>query len=375
MRIAYFDCRSGISGDMTLGALIDAGAQPDLLQRTVSALGLADEVQIALSHQERGHLGGVRVEVRVQGARARNLTELTSVVAAAPIPEPVRQSALGALGRLGEVEAAIHGLPAEKLHLHELGGADTLVDLVGAFWLLDDLGPEQVYASPLPAPRPPHSAPATLRLLAGSGAVLEPDSREEELVTPTGAAILTQVARFSRPALTLERAGWGLGSRPTPGNALAVWIGEGVGAQSEICVLEANLDDMAPNLIAALAEDLMKMGARDVSVGAVTMKKGRPGHLLAVMVEPEDEVRLAHVMLERSTTLGVRASTARRHLAARRWIEVATEFGPVRVKVKELGGRVLDVAAEYEDARRLGGDVALIMRRATEAARRQLELP
>jgi uncharacterized protein (TIGR00299 family) protein len=373
-RIAYFDCPSGISGDMTLGALLDAGADRSLLDAAVDALGLTREVRIDVRREERGHLGGIRVEVTCGDGPPRNLPELLRVVGTASLPARVRGRALDALGRLGRAEAGVHGRPIEELHLHELGGADTLVDLVGSFWLLESLDVDDVCASPLPAPTGRHSAPGTLRVLAGTGAVLQPDERRAELVTPTGAAILATVARFERPALALERVGYGLGARPDPFNATALWLGTPVPEAATITVVEANLDDMAPNLLAALTEDLMAAGALDVSVLPALMKKGRPGHLLTVLAEPARARDLAGMVLRHSTTMGVRMSPATRLVAGRRFIEVETGSGRVRVKVKELDGRPVDVAPEYEDCRRLGGDLAAVMRRAAQAAREELGL-
>ncbi len=375
MTLAYFDCPSGISGDMTLGALLDAGGDRAILEAAVEALGLAREVTIEVRHEERGHLGGTRVLVACAEGPARNLPELERTVAAAELPPAVREQALDAVRRLGAAESLIHGLPADQVHLHELGGADTLVDLVGAFWLLESLGVGAVHASPLPAPRAPRTAPATARVLAGTGAVLEPDDRDLELVTPTGAVILAVAAHFERPAMRIDRVGYGIGARELPGNALTVWLGEPVAEAAAVSLVQTNLDDMAPNLLAALVEDLMEAGALDVTVVPALMKKGRPGHLVEVMAEPADADRLAGMLLRRTTTLGVRVSGARRIVAGRRMIEVETPFGRVRVKVKELEGRAVDVAPEYEDCRRLGGPrVAAVMRVAAQAARQELGL-
>ncbi|HEY4866032.1 MAG TPA: nickel pincer cofactor biosynthesis protein LarC [Candidatus Dormibacteraeota bacterium] len=373
-RIAYFDCPSGISGDMALGALLDAGAERSLLDAAVEALGLAGEVRIQTRREERGHLGGVRVAVEWDEGASRTFPELRKRVRDADLPEVVRDRALEALDRLGRAESAVHGLPIERLHLHELGGADTLVDLVGAFWLLDSLGVGAVYASPLPAPGGRFTAPGTLRVLAGTGATLEPDERRAELVTPTGAAILATVARFERPRLALEAIGYGLGARPDPGNAVALWLGQPVEETATVSVIETNLDDMAPNLLAALTEDLLAAGALDVTITPVLMKKGRPGQQLSVLADPARAQELARMVMARSTTLGLRMTPATRLLAGRRVIEVETGMGRVRVKVKELEGRPVDVAPEYEDCRRLGGDVAVVMRLAAEAARRELGL-
>src|SRR6185312_6424482 len=292
MTIAYFDCFSGISGDMTLGALIDAGADRALLDATVEALGLGDEVTTAVRREHRGHAGGTRVLVEVRDRVERKVPALREVIAGSGAPEIVRRPALRALDRLAAAEAKLHGASEDELHLHELGGADTLVDLVGAFWLLNSLDVTRVYASRLPAPRGragemPLPGPASVRVLEGTGAVFEVTDQSRELVTPTGAAILAASALFSRPAMQLRSIGYGIGTRDVPGNALAVWIGEEVASETGVTMIETNLDDMAPNLLAALCEDLIAAGALDVSVTPALMKKGRSGHLVNVMAPPE----------------------------------------------------------------------------------------
>jgi uncharacterized protein (TIGR00299 family) protein len=369
---------------MTLGALIDAGGERQLLEDAVNVLGLSQEVELDFRREARGHLTGVRVVVDVRYGRTRNLPELERTVAEAELPARVRDLSLGAIARLGAAEARIHGLPAEQVHLHELGGADTLVDLVGSFWLLDSLGVEAVYASPLPAPRGllgelPLPAPAALRVLEGSGAVLEPDPGGRELVTPTGAAILAACARFERPAMTLDRVGYGIGAKERPANALAVWLGQAAAEAGSVTVLETNLDDMPPNQVAALVEDLMGAGALDVSVTPALMKKGRPGHLISVLAEPSRSAALTQLLLTHSTTLGLRMTRADRVIAARRTVQIETELGPARVKVKEVGGTAVDLTPEYEDCRRLakqsGLDLRRVMRLVERTARERLGLP
>lgn len=368
--IAYFDCFSGISGDMVLGALLDAGGSAETLEHAVRSLALEDEVGLKVGRASRGHLSGSRVEVTLGKGRSRNLPELLRVVSAAALPARVKQRSLEALRRLGAAEARLHGVPVEELHLHELSGADTLVDLVGAFWLLEELQVEEVYCSPLPAERSqagrelPLPAPAALELLAEAGAVLEPVERSLELVTPTGAAIIAVTARFERPALRPRRIGYGAGGRDLPGNLLRVWLGETVPLASgeSVTVIETNLDDMAPNLLGALAEDLLAAGALDVSVAPVLMKKGRPGHVVTVLAGDEKAEALAEQLLRSSTTLGVRLTTARRLLAERRLIEVETELGRARVKLKIVAGEVIDAAPEYEDCRRLARTSGLELR-------------
>ena len=249
------------------------------------------------------------------------------------------------------------------------------MDVVGSFWLLDALGVAAVFGSPLPAPRGvagglPLPAPAALRVLEGTGAVFEPDEGGRELVTPTGAAILAACARFERPSMSIDRVGYGVGARDRPANALAVWLGEEAAEAGTVTVLETNLDDMPPNQVAALAEDLMAAGALDVTVTPALMKKGRPGHLLRVLVDPSRAAPMTQQLLLRSTTLGLRVTQAGRVIAARRLVEVETELGRARVKVKEVGGKPVDLTPEYEDCRRLARESGLDLRRVTRLVER-----
>ena len=383
MTIAYFDCFAGISGDMALGALVDCGADPSVLDAAVETLRLGNEVTIEVRREARGHAGGTRVLVGVTDRVERTLPGLRRVVEDSDAPAAVKTPALGAINRLARVEAELHGMPEEKVHLHELGGADTLIDVVGAFWLLHALDVRQVYASPLPAPRGlkggmPLPAPATLRVLEGTGAILQPSDELRELVTPTGAAILAAAATFERPAMSLRRVGYGIGTHDTPGNVLAVWIGDEVATEKGVTLVETNLDDMAPNLIAALCEDLMAAGALDVAVVPALMKKGRPGHLLTIMSRPDLVAKLSDHVLRHSTTLGIRLTPVDRVIAGRRVIEVKTPIGDAHVKVKDLDGRAVDVAPEYEDCRRIsretGQDLREVIRVVADAARRDLGL-
>ena len=383
MTIAYFDCFAGISGDMILGALIDAGADRTVLDSTVGVLGLRDEVTIDVRREHRGHVGGTRVAVTAEQHAPRSVSVLRDVVERAEIPVEVKQRAVRAIDLLSTVEAELHDEDATSIHLHELSGADTLIDLVGAFWLLRSLSIGQVYASSLPAPRGrmglmPLPAPASVRVLAGRGAVFEATEESVELVTPTGAVVLAVAADFRRPAIKLSSIGYGIGARPTPGNALAVWVGEEVGAETGVTMIETNIDDMAPNLLGALSEDLFVAGALDVTITPSLMKKGRPGHLLAVTAKPEDVAGLTDFLLRHSTTLGVRLAPVERIIAARRIQEVKTVLGTARVKVKELGGTPVEVAPEYEDCRQLakehGLDLREVMRVVGEAARKELGL-
>jgi uncharacterized protein (TIGR00299 family) protein len=383
MTIAYFDCFAGISGDMTLGALIDSGANRELLDAAIEALGLGDEVTIDVRHETRGHVGGTRVIVETVDRVERTVPALRAVVEDADAPEKVKSPTLDAIDRLARAESRLHGWPKDQVHLHELGGADTLVDLMGAFWLLHGLDVDQIFSSALPAPRGrmgpmPLPAPASVRVLEGTGAIFERTDETRELVTPTGAAILAAAARFERPPMSLRSIGYGIGTRDTPGNALAIWIGERIESTSGVTLIQTNIDDMAPTLIAALCEDLMEAGALDVSVTPALMKKGRAGHLITVMSAPELVAQLTEHLLLHSTTLGVRMTTAERVTAQRRIIEIQTPLGSAHVKVKELGGKPLEVAPEYEDCRRIsrqtGTDLREVMRLVADVARKELGL-
>ena len=383
MSAVYFDCFAGISGDMVLGALIDAGGDRSVLEATVEALRLGHEVGVVVRHEQRGHLGGTRVVVDVRRESPRTVPALRAALRDARAPDVARERALTALDLLARAESALHGIEESELHLHELGGADTLVDLLGAFWLIDAMGIEQVYASPLPSPRGqlgemPLPAPASVRVLAGIGAVFEESNAVNELVTPTGAAILAAAAAFERPALTLRAIGYGLGARPTPGNALAAWVGDEVPSELGVTVIETNLDDMAPNLVAALVDDLMAAGALDVTVTPALMKKGRLGQVVAVMADAAHVATISDKLLRDSSTLGVRLTPVRRVLAGRRIVEVDTPIGRARVKIKELGGSDVDLAPEYDDCRRLamesGRPLREVMRLVAEEARKQLGL-
>ena len=383
MTIAYFDCFSGISGDMALGALIDAGAERAVLDAAVEALRLQDEVTLEVRRESRGHTAAARVVVSVTQERERTIPALRAAVEESGAPDPVKAVSLKAVNLLGAAESRLHGAPEAMLHLHELGGADTLVDIVGAFWLLHSLDVAAVYASPLPAPRGrkhgmPLPPPASMKVLEGTGAVLEPVDADRELVTPTGAAILAATATFARPAMSLHRVGYGAGAHEAPGNLLAVWIGEPAGSLSAVTLIETNLDDMAPNLVAGLTEDLMAAGALDVTVTPTVMKKGRPGHVIGVMAPPDLVATLTDHLLRHSTTLGVRLNRIERVTAERREVQVTTSLGAARVKVKLIGGRPIDATPEYEDCRRIsretGADLRDVLRIVGDAARRELGL-
>jgi uncharacterized protein (TIGR00299 family) protein len=368
--IGFLDCYSGISGDMLLGALVDAGVPVAHLSGILAGLSLADDVQLEAEEVQRGGLRATKVHVQVRRDQPhRTLREIKAMLDGAALDVPVRERSLEVLGRLAAVEGRVHGLPPDQVELHELGAIDSIADVVGSVAGLAYLGVERLYASTLPASPGsieggqhgalPSPAPATLALVAAAGAPIRPFGDGRELVTPTGAAIVATLARFEQPTMTVQRVGYGAGSAELPWpNVLRLWLGEDVSAQAgpvaeEHVVLETNIDDMSPQLLAPIVDALFAAGALDVTVTPVVMKKGRSGSLVGVIARAQDERRLALLLLRETTTLGVRVHPVRRHEAERRFETVSTRYGPVTVKVKLLDGRVTAAMPEFDSVRQL----------------------
>jgi len=360
--IAYVDAFSGCSGDMLLGALVDAGLDPDALRATLATLPLTGYAIEAAPHPGPGP-AGTRVRVRVADADQpeRRLAEVAALIRTASLESEVASRAIAVFERLARVEGAIHRLAPDQVHFHEVGAVDALVDVVGVVWGLRALGVERCYASALPTGGGrvesrhgtlPVPAPATLALLAEVGAPLRPLATEVELVTPTGAALLAELATFEQPAMRLRRVGSGYGGRALPWpNLLRIWLGEPrepLANLEQIVVVEANLDDMTAEQLGFAMERLFAAGALDVTFSALQMKKNRPGTLLTALATPLEAMAVAEAMLRETSTLGVRMLPAGR-LAAERAVEtVETRYGPIRVKVKRLGEQRAP-APEYED--------------------------
>lgn len=361
-RVLYLDCIGGLAGDMLLAALVDAGAPTEALEGLPSSLGL-DGVRVSITRVHRQGVAASRVLVEGSNgsARGERYVDLRDRVEAAALSEAVRTRSVDALTRLAEAEGAIHDVPVEEVRFDELG-ADTLVDLCGAFALLEALGVRRVVCSPLPfsrglidanAGRLPSPAPATLRLLRGAPLVGVPESGE--LVTPTGAVVASVVADAwgELPSLVLGEVGYGAGAREleTRPNIVRAVLGTSTEAAElhEVLLLEANVDDMVPELVPDAAERCREAGAIDVWTSAAAMKKGRPGVILSALVRPDAEMPVATALLEHSTTLGVRVAHLRRHELEREVREVEVFGHPVRVKVGMLGDRVVNVAPEHDD--------------------------
>ncbi|HXH20545.1 MAG TPA: nickel pincer cofactor biosynthesis protein LarC [Dehalococcoidia bacterium] len=389
-RIAYFDCFSGASGDMVLGALVDAGLPFSDLCDEVAKLPLpAEAYRLTASRVQRAGFAATKVDVEVrERPRHRSLAEVLGMISASTLPQADRESAARIFRALGEAEAKVHGTPVEEVELHEVGAVDAMVDVVGAVAGLRLLGVEAVYVSALPLghgeARASHGAfpvpaPATLELLAAAGAPLSAgEGPAGELVTPTGAAILSVLGRFERPAMRLRAVGYGAGGRDPAGrpNVLRLWLGDAEAAPRTMRLVETNIDDMTPELFGYVQERLFAAGAADVWFTAIQMKKNRPGVLLSVLCSEALESEVIRIILAETTTLGLRSQEVRRYEAEREPLEFESSLGPAAVKVKRLPGEPPRVAPEYEACRRLaeasGLPLAEVYRRVTAEALERL---
>lgn len=362
----YFDCFSGISGDMALGALLDLGLPIEALRTELGKLhvpGWAIEAERGM----RRYIAGTRAHVVApEQATHRHLADVRAIIEQSSLAPEVKTRSLAIFTLLAEAEGQIHGIPADQVHFHEVGALDAIVDIVGVVAGLALLGVEQVYASALPLgtgwTRAAHGAlplpaPAVLALLATAGAPTIPDDTELELVTPTGAALLAGLATFQRPAMRLERVGYGLGMRdPARPNALRAWLGETTAPHPEAqtpILLETNIDDQPAEQLAYTVERLFELGALDAWLTPIHMKKGRVGMLLAALVPATLEHQAVELIMRETSTLGVRRRPAERHTCEREIIEVATLLGPIRAKRKRWQGQDLGIAPEYEDCARI----------------------
>jgi hypothetical protein len=361
-RIAYLDCVGGLAGDMLVGALLDAGAPQEALHDIVGSLGFAD-VKLEVERVHRHGVAATLVRVVEQGRpQARRAGELLDLVASADLAPTIREPALGALRRLVAAESQIHGVPEDDLALHEVGGADTLIDVVGAFALLDALALDHVVCSPIPYARGtivaaagsiPGPGPAVLAVL--TGAPLVGVEAEAELVTPTGAAIAASAATTfgELPPLMLEAVGYGAGARDLRSrpNLLRVVLGTSRAPIpiADVVVLEANVDDLLPELVPDAIDACRAAGALDAWTVPAQMKKGRPGVLLSVVARPEAERAVAEALLVHSSTLGIRITPMRRYELTRASLEVTVYGHAIRVKIGSLHGRVVNVAPEHDD--------------------------
>jgi hypothetical protein len=368
--IGFVDCYSGVSGDMLLGAIVDAGMPLATLRAALAGLSVRDEFQLEAEEVRRAGIRATKVRVvAAPGPHHRPFREVRAVVRDAGFPAFERDRALAVLERLAIAEGHIHGAPPDAVELHEVGAIDSIVDVVGTVLGLSFLGIEELHVSSVPVStgsiassghRLPAPAPATLAILAEAGIPTRPFGEGRELVTPTGAAILATLGWVGQPAMIVDRVGYGAGDADFEWpNVLRLWVGRPAGGGDvaqrpplgDHVVIETNIDDMNPQLLAPVGEALLAAGALDVTVTPLQMKKGRAGVQVSVVARMDDEARLAGILLAETTTLGVRVHAVRRYEAGRSFVEVATPFGPVVVKLKILGGRVVGAMPEFESVR------------------------
>jgi uncharacterized protein (TIGR00299 family) protein len=356
----YFDAFSGISGDMIVGALADAGADQKAIAGAVASLNAG--ATVSFEKVKRAGIAATKYHVHIEPQhKHRHLSHIVKMIEGAELAERARVNAIAVFRKLGEAEAEVHAIPIEKVHFHEVGAADSIADIVGACVALDQLDAGAIVCSAvnvgsgtvetehgvLPVP-----APATAKLLAG--APVYSNGPAMELATPTGAALAAALGTFGTlPPMKVARSGYGAGTRDFPGqpNVLRAILGEAAAAEEALAVsvIEANIDDLNPQVLAYSAERLLEAGALDVTLEPIVMKKGRPGSLLRVIARPADREKLAELIFAETSTLGVRVYAAERRVRARSFAEVETRYGKVRVKVTGEG----DFAPEYEDCRKL----------------------
>jgi len=376
-KLAYLECPTGIAGDMCLGAIADLGVPLDYLVAKLNALGIAQEYQLRAQSVHRSGQRATKVHVDLSHKsnssshqHGRHLPEITQLIANAKLPSRVEAWSLAIFQRLAEAEGAVHGVAPEKVHFHEVGAVDAIVDIVGTCLGLDWLGIEQLYCSPLPTGggtiraahgQLPVPVPAVLQLWSMRGCPVYSNGIEKELVTPTGAAIATTLATDfgAAPAMTLQKIGLGAGSIDLPiPNILRLWLGEATGltSQSEetIAVLETQIDDLSPQAIGYVFEALFAVGAVDVFTQPIGMKKSRPGILLTVICHLDKVTSCEAVIFRETTTLGIRHAIQQRTILQREIQEVMTEYGIVRVKVAWQGeDAIANVQPEFDDCAQL----------------------
>ena len=369
MTILYLDCHAGISGDMTVAALLDLGVPLEHLQAELDKLQLPPgSFELSISRTERQQMPALKFDVAVHDHHThRHYAGIDTMIAASGLSDSVKDSARSIFRRLAEAEALVHGVTIEDVHFHEVGAIDSIVDIVGTAICLDYLGVEAVYSGALPLGsgfvetahgRLPVPAPATAELL--KGLPVHGDCGPGERVTPTGAAIVAALARGfgKQPAMLLEKTGNGAGGKDFSDcpNILRAFLGsvDRVDQPDDVIVAEANIDDSSPEVLGYAMERLFEEGALDVFFTSIQMKKNRPAVMLSFLCRPEQLDRLAQILLTETSAIGLRYYRAGRIVLQRRIVEQQTEFGAVRFKeVIDSTGEVLRATPEYDDCRRI----------------------
>jgi uncharacterized protein (TIGR00299 family) protein len=396
MKLLYLDCFAGISGDMFLGALIDLGVSEKLVRDELAKLSLRG-YQISTRRVVKQNISATKFDCLEEVSHRhqveihhehRGYTEIARMIESSGLSQGVRDRALSIFRRIGEAEAKIHGIPLEKVHFHEVGATDSIVDIVGACVAVEALGVDEIHASP---PRLgsgfvetahgkfPVPAPATLELL--KGIPIQPSTESVELVTPTGAAILAVLCNGfgPMPAMSIRNIGYGAGTRDLEKapNVLRAVLGEASiasGTETDaVAVIEANIDDMNPQLFGDVMERLLEAGALDVFFTSIQMKKNRPATLLTVLCERNHTDRMAELLLSHTTSFGVRVHEAQRRKLAREIVKVQTRFGEIEVKLGRLGDRIVSRSPEFESCKRAAAKAGVAVKDVYNEAARNAE--
>ena len=360
MKIAYFDCFSGAAGDMIIGALLDAGLPFDRFESEIEKLGLGG-YKLKSERVTKNHIAGTKFTVDLTEKQPhRHPKDIIAIIEKSGLDDDIKQKSIKIFNRLAQSEAAAHGEPIERVHFHEVGAVDAIIDICGAVIAFKMMGIEKICSSPISLGTGsiktdhglmPVPAPATAELVRSIPVRLT--DIESELTTPTGAAILTTLAEFSKPdGMIIENTGYGAGSRDLPSlpNLLRVFIGE-IGAETEsdrVIIMETNLDRATPEMIGQLIDDIMAGGALDVFITPVIMKKNRPGHLLTLLCEPAIKDKLAKMVFTGGLTLGIRMSEISRMKLKREEKKITTSGGEVSIKVGSIDGAGI-ILPEFDD--------------------------
>ena len=380
-RVLYFDCSAGASGDMILAALIDLGVPFKALVKELEKLGVPG-FRLVRSRSKRGGIAGTRIRVLTQGDRGhRHWSDFERLVGRSRLSPRVKERSLALIRRIFEAEAAVHGETPERVHLHELGSLDTLVDVVGAVSGLELLDVDRITSSPINvgggSVETEHGllaipAPATARLLQGAATFSDGDDFER--TTPTGALLVTAFAEGfgAWPSMTVRKMGFGLGSRdPGTGrpNALRLVLGDRISRAVQLSlVIETTIDDSTPEQLGYLQERLWEAGVHDVFLTPVQMKKNRPGVNVTVLAPSGARERVSTIFFTESSTIGLRCHEVERDVLDREWAEVETAYGTLRIKEALRNGKVVNVAPEFEDARKLAAKKRVSLKQVQQAA-------
>ncbi len=384
MTLAYFDCFSGISGDMMLGALVDAGVSADALRSDLAGLDLPGYT-ISTEHVTRSGLSASKVSVVLEGKKQpeRRLSDVTAVIGNSSLKPSIKRRSIEIFERLAEAEAKVHGTTTEQVHFHEIGAVDAIVDIVGSVIGLDILGVTKIISSAINLGsgsvhtshgRLPVPAPATAELLRGIP--VYSSSLAFELTTPTGAAIISTLSSMfgPLPGMKISRIAHGAGNRDVPGtpNVLRLMIGEPIASYDEdlSMLIETNIDDMNPQLYDYLIETLIRHGAQDAYLTPIIMKKGRPAVLLSVLTDKSKADAILDAIFRETTSIGVRMQEIGRKKLSRDLREVETSYGTIRVKVSRLGEETLTVMPEYEDCKRIAKEKNIPLKTVMEEAKK-----